>query len=129
LIVGGIVFRVVTPSHPGDPKLDKAGAPPIRTEWLADDAKPWEWTIYREGAYFFETHLNAEIVAKEIPHCHASVATPRNQASIPERLKAIPESVLPPSIVPAARAPRPAKKKMQIDPFREAQCRRDPVEA
>jgi hypothetical protein len=120
LIVGGIVFRVVTASHPGDPKLDEAGAPPIRTEYLLSD-DPESWTMVRDKAFIFETHLVAEIVAKKLGgRCHVSVAAPRELKSISEQLRPRPEA----SVTAAA----DRKSKIRIDPFRAAQCRRDPVE-
>lgn len=95
MIGGGIVFRVVTPNYPGYPKLDRAGAPAIRTEYLASDRAPWTWTQERISAFIFPSHLEAVIAAKKIRHCHASIQ--------------------------AVRIPK-------MDPFRVAQCRRDPME-
>ena len=74
MIYGGKVFRVVTPNHPGCPKLDEAGAPAIRTEYLTG-TEPLTWGLSRASAFFFPRHLDAVNLAKDIPHCHATVAT------------------------------------------------------
>lgn len=132
MIVGGVVFRVVTPNHPGCPTIDAAGAPPIRTEYLASDKEPWTWALTRDDAHFFTRHLDAETVAKRIVGlCHAAVAPPPNQNVVPERLRPRPELMPPPW--PSARRPRTPKNSkstaIKMDPVRAAQCLRDPVEA
>jgi hypothetical protein len=114
LIVGGIVFRVVTPNHPGCPKLDKAGAPAIRTEYLASFKEPWAWCLEEKDAHFFTHHLDAVNTAKLIgTRCHPGVAYPpeSERVLIPERLQPLPQPVAP--IVPFVNReirPRKAKK-------------------
>lgn len=134
MIVGGNVFRVVTPSHPGCPKLDAAGAPCIRTEYLANCCEPWEWTAKKEAAHFFARHLDAENAAAAVgSRCHACVARPPDAERLPERLQPLPSSTAAPAVRPVARRARARKKAAaaipRIDPFRLAQLRRDPVEA
>lgn len=127
MVVGGIVFRVVTPNYPGDPALDAAGAPSIRTEYLATDREPWSWTLEKGAAFFFAFHLDAENAAKAIgPHCHASVQAPLAQMRIPERLQPRCDDSSETSRPPLCR--RKKKSVSGVDAFRVAQCRRDPVE-
>lgn len=121
--MGGIVFRVVTPAYPGDPSLDLAGAPIIRTEYLANDKEPWTWVLTKGEAFVFMHHLDAENAAKLIsPRCHASTVRPPDEGFLPERLQPLPEPVARAVITPRRRKIAPAR----IDHFRAAQCRRDP---
>jgi hypothetical protein len=128
IVVGGIVFRVVTANYPGDPKLDSAGA--IRTEYLANDSDPLggegKWTVKRDEAHTFEDYVNAEAVAKKIPRCHPISVRPTPD-ELPEELQ--------PQFTDIKDRPATVRKKKQsqsdfkLDAFRAAQCRRDPVEA
>jgi hypothetical protein len=127
LVAGSIVFRVVTPLTPGDSSLDAIGAPSIRTEYLATGCEPWVWVLERKEAFRFPSHLAAEEAGATIgPRCHARVVESYEDEPqrVPERLQPRPESA--PMMPERRRAP--AKKAGRIDPFREAQCRRDPVE-
>jgi hypothetical protein len=85
MIVEGIIFRVVTANHPGDPALDHAG--PIRTEYLATPDEPWTWCLKKDEAFKFTTHSAAETLAGKIgPRCHVSTVTP-DDGAIPEYLR------------------------------------------
>jgi hypothetical protein len=132
IVVGGIVFRVVTPNYPGDPKLDSAGA--IRTEYLADESDPLggegKWTLARDDAFVFEDHRNADSAAKKIgARCHVSIVQPREDDRVPEVLTPQFTDVTErPTIVRKKKA-RSSRKDLQVDAFRAAQCRRDPVES
>jgi hypothetical protein len=120
LIVEGIVFRVVTESHPGCPKLAAAGADKIRTEFLANDIEPWEWALERAAAFCFPHYEDAQNAAKLIgPHCHARVVSPKSE-SLPERLR--------PRLELSAPHTKVAIPKIKMDPRRLAEIRRDPVE-
>ena len=120
MIVEGIVFRVVTESHPGCPKLAAAGADKIRTEFLANDLEPWEWALERAAAFRFPHYEDAQNAAKLVgPHCHARVVSPDSE-SLPERLRPRPDLPGPPAKVEIP--------KIKMDRRRLAEIRRDPVE-
>ena len=77
MIYGGIIFRVVTYDHPGDPALAEAG--PIRTEWLAQ-LEPRTWTLKRDLAFIFPRHLDAVTFAEKMrSRCHVSVTASAEQ--------------------------------------------------
>lgn len=84
MIVEGLVFRVVTSSHPGDPALEEFGCP--RTEYVYS-TDPLRWTVKRDEALRFPTHRDSEKFAEQY-HFHASVAG-ASEDSIPERLRPI----------------------------------------
>lgn len=91
MIYGGRIFRVVTPNHPGCPLLEAAGAPPIRTEYVAT-VDPLTWCLDSASAFFFSRHLDAVKVAASIPHCHATTATTPEQHESNLRDPGIPTS-------------------------------------
>ncbi len=127
IVVGGIVFRVVTPNYPGDPKLDGAGAA-IRTEYLADESDPLggegKWGRTCDDAFVFSEYDNACAAAKKIgARCHVSTVSPRAQDRVPETLT--PQFTDVEDRLPIVRK----RRKIKVDAFRAAQCRRDPVEA
>lgn len=74
---GAVIRRLVTPSHPGDPKLDDPNAEiQCRVEYVKSDpaAGPLEWTREIAEAHRYPRHLDADRRAKEIsPHCFARV--------------------------------------------------------
>lgn len=128
IVVGGIVFRVVTPNYPGDPQLDGAGA--IRTEYLADDSDPLggegKWTLSRDTAHIFEDYENGCAVARKIgSHCHVSTVRPKPD-QVPEELT--PQFTDIDEKPPVRRKKKQPRSDFQMDAFRVAQCRRDPVE-
>jgi hypothetical protein len=86
LIVEGLVFRVVTASHPGDPSLEEFGCP--RTEYLLTP-DPIAWTCNRDLAHRFGTHRAAEELAHP-NRWHAVVAEATKTHLVPERLRPLP---------------------------------------
>lgn len=106
---GGIVWRLVLDDerHPGDPSLADHGIP--RTEYLLDDSSgELRWTISRDDALRFPTHLAAEAFAKK-HSCHAAVAG-ADESTVPERQRPIEP---PPPIPPTRtlRKTRPRKRR------------------
>lgn len=77
---GAVIRRLVTPNHPGDPKLDDPTAEiQCRVEYVRDDATapaPGSWTREFAEAHRYPRHLAADDRAKEIGgNCFARVVT------------------------------------------------------
>jgi hypothetical protein len=119
LIVGGIVRRLVTPAHPGDPKLDDPEKSiQFRIEYLKTEFDPAEWSVAREEAFFFPFHSDAEIRAKALGG-YAVVASPPDKSAIPEELKPL-EETLPPSISPPRETkPKQPSKRSRLKALRD----------
>lgn len=108
MIVEGLVFRVVTASHPGDPSLEEFGC--VRTEFLG-----WNfgWTCDRDRALRFPTHLSANVFAHERGWHAMVVAAPAQ--SVPEQLATVALlEVLPPATLLPAPPVRKSKQKSRV---------------
>jgi hypothetical protein len=113
LIVEGLVFRVVTDSHPGDPALAQFGCP--RTEYLLSP-EPIAWTGSRDKAHRFLTHMEAERFAHP-NRWHAVVADATKASFVPERLRPLAtEAITELRERPLRKSPRAKRKARAVVP-------------
>jgi hypothetical protein len=93
LVAGGIVFRLVTPNHPGEPSLDDPSLSiQFRKEYVCAEAPGF--TTDRAKAHVYPTHLVASIEAQAMgPRFHAASVSSAEE-ELPERLKPVHAPVL-----------------------------------